>query len=102
MSVLVRCRNLRQPATADVLEFPNFQGSLAELLGWVETEALSAYWVDLNPRLRLGERGAELFRDRLYAGVDVVVCGHTFVRKECRGYLELYEWYPRPVLKADL
>jgi inositol phosphorylceramide mannosyltransferase catalytic subunit len=25
-----------------------------------------------------------------------------FVRKECPAYLELYQWYPRPVLKADL
>lgn len=25
-----------------------------------------------------------------------------FVRRECPEYLELYDWYPRPVLKADL
>ena len=25
-----------------------------------------------------------------------------FVKRECLAYLELYDWYPRPVLKADL
>lgn len=25
-----------------------------------------------------------------------------FVRRECPDFLELYQWYPRPVLKADL
>ncbi len=57
-----------------------FEGSMGELLDRAGNHVSTEFWIDLNPRLRLGENGGELFLDRRYAEVDVVTCGHYFTR----------------------
>lgn len=67
-------------AMADELkDFPRFEGSWAKLLD-SRSEAGAEYWVDMNPKLRMGKRGAEIFLDRRYEECDVAVCGEFFVR----------------------
>jgi hypothetical protein len=69
-----------QSAAPEIQEFLPFQGSLKELLASLETHVAEPWWVDLNPRLKLGKSGGELFCDRRYEKIDVVFCGHTFAR----------------------
>ncbi len=73
-------RILREPPGVQMSGIPPFEGSLAELLDEVGSHVFAEFWIDLNPRLRRGEHGGELFLDRSYAEVDVVTCGHCFVR----------------------
>ncbi len=54
------------------------EGDLADLMDRVENEVIAEFWIDLNPRLRLGDQDGELFLDRRYAKADVVTCGHCF------------------------
>ena len=70
----------KQSAAGEIQAFAKFQGTLPEMLGWAENHISTLWWVDLNPHLRLGECGIELFCDQRYAAVDVVICGHSFVR----------------------
>jgi len=65
--------------------FSSFAGTLNELLD-SRSAAGAEYWVDMNPKLRMGKRGAEIFLDRRYEECDVAVCGEFFVRvtKEVR------------------
>jgi hypothetical protein len=57
-----------------------FEGDLAALMDRVGNEVSTEFWIDLNPRLRLGDQGGQLFLDRRYAEADVVSCGHCFTR----------------------
>jgi hypothetical protein len=73
-------RILTEAPIAGMEGISNFEGTLGELLVWVETRVSKKFWIDLNPRLRMGEHGGELFLDRRYDEVDVVTCGHYFTR----------------------
>ena len=73
-------RILTETSVLRLVEARDFEGGLTDLLEWVERHVSAEFWVDLNPRLRLGEHGGELFLDRRYAEADVVTCGHYFTR----------------------
>lgn len=73
-------RILAEAPVPRMKEIAEFEGGLAELMDRVACHAYAEFWVDLNPRLRLGEHGGELFLDRRYAEADVVTCGHYFTR----------------------
>lgn len=73
-------RILTEGPAAQLEGIPTFEGSLSDLLGRVGRHVSAEFWVDLNPRLRLGEQGGELFLGRRYAEADVVTCGYCFTR----------------------
>jgi hypothetical protein len=73
-------RILTEVAASQMEGISDFEGSLAELLDRALSHVSTEFWVDLNPRLRLGEHGGELFLDRRYEEADVVTCGHYFTR----------------------
>ncbi|MES2659323.1 MAG: hypothetical protein V4689_11955 [Verrucomicrobiota bacterium] len=87
-TVFRRERDRLGPAHRILMEAPigemegisTFEGGLAELLDWAGSHVSTEFWIDLNPRLRLGDEGGELFLDRRYSEVDVVTCGHYFTR----------------------
>lgn len=100
-------RILAEAPTAALAGIPAFRGSLAELLAEVEVRVSGEFWIDLNPRLRLGEFGGELFLDRRYAEVDVVTCGYFFIRVSAetaawaaKRELEGREWQESGILKV--
>ena len=73
-------RILTEAPIAEMEGISTFEGGLAELLDWAGNQVSTEFWIDVNPRLRLGDQGGELFLDRRYSEVDVVTCGHYFTR----------------------
>jgi hypothetical protein len=73
-------RILAEPPIPETDGILTFEGTLPELLDRVGGEVSTKFWIDLNPRLRRGEHGSEMFLDRRYAEADVVTCGHYFIR----------------------
>ncbi len=96
-------RIFSQPAPQQIQKFPSFHGSLPELLAWVDLNVTMPWWVDLSPHLKLGRRGGELFCDRRYSNVDIVVCGHSFTRitNSLSGWGEIngLDWHEDGILK---
>jgi hypothetical protein len=99
---------LAQARVAQMKGIPDFEGGLAKLLDWVESHVSKKFWIDLNPRLRMSEHGAELFMDRRYENVDVVTCGHYFTRVSAETAawaakmgLEGREWLEGGILKVS-
>ena len=85
----------RRPVEIQVEKYPFFQGNLIKMLSWSINNINSRYWIDLDPRLKLGNQGGELFLDRRYSEVDVVVCGYHFVSVS----YEIEDWAKRFGLK---
>ncbi|RYD22661.1 MAG: hypothetical protein EOP88_07240 [Verrucomicrobiaceae bacterium] len=73
-------RILMEPPIAGMKGTSTFDGSLPELLSRAGDEVSKKFWVDLNPRLRLGDNGGELFTDLCFSDMDVVTCGNFFTR----------------------
>ena len=70
---------LNEAPAPEIGGFAKFQGGLRELIKWSEFHVPTIWWIDLNPRLKLGNQGGELFCDQRYAEADVVVCGWQFI-----------------------
>ncbi|MEJ6578321.1 MAG: hypothetical protein QNL68_00835 [Akkermansiaceae bacterium] len=86
--VIVRERERIGPAHGILFEdmaealkvFPAFTGSLEALLDPEAREGSGKFWSDVNPRLKMGAHGGEIFLDRRYEDYEVAVCGEFFVR----------------------
>lgn len=60
--------------------FPKYAGDLPSFLEDASASVTEPWLVDLNPQLHLSSDGGELFLDRRYEDLDVVFCGHYFLK----------------------
>ncbi|GAA5483824.1 glycosyltransferase [Haloferula sargassicola] len=65
---------------AEVAELSEYEGDLRSWLAMACESVEEAWWIDLNPAIRMGNFGADLFLDRSYDRADLVVCGSFFMR----------------------
>lgn len=61
-------------------ELSSYSGDLPSFLAEACASSTKPWFVDLNPQLQLSPAGGELFLDRRYEKVDVVVCGYYFIK----------------------